>query len=90
MAGVPEAPQKPLYLWSNSTSITVELLTSRNSNGAPITSYEVWRDIGNSLSELTINETTFDGKSNNFTIRGLTPGVIYRIASLAKNSEGAS
>lgn len=90
MAGVPEAPQKPLYLWSTSTSITVQLLTSRNSNGAPITGYEVWRDMGNDQSDLTINETSYDGKSNNFTIKGLTPGVTYRIASLAINSEGAS
>jgi len=54
MAGVPAAPPKPTYISSTNTTITVQLYPSTKSNGAPITAYEIWRDAGDSHSDLTI------------------------------------
>jgi hypothetical protein len=52
MAGVPTAPQRPTYESSTDTSISVQLFTTSNSNGAPVESYEVWRDLGDGMSEI--------------------------------------
>ena len=91
MAGVPQAPPKPTYISSTDTAITVQLYKSTHMNGAPITSYEVWRDIGdNDSSGLTTQELSYDGTSMQFTVNGLTAGSIYKIASLCTNSEGDS
>lgn len=90
MAGVPNAPPKPTYISSTSTSITVQFYPTSNSNGAAINGYEIWRDLGDYSSGLVFEETTYDGVSMQFTLTGLTPGAVYKIANLAKNSQGSS
>lgn len=90
MAGVPQKPPKPSYMSSTDTTITVQLYESLYSNGAPITGYELFRDSGDHTSELTTKETSYDGSSMQFTVESLTPGVVYKIAVLAYNSEGSS
>jgi hypothetical protein len=90
MAGVPTAPPTPTYISSTDTSITVQFYTTSNSNGSPITSYEVWRDLGDGMSEMTHKETTYDGSSMQFTLSGLTPGKVYKIANKAFNNIGSS
>ena len=90
MAGVPEAPPKPSYISSTDTTITVQLYETQNSNGSPITGYELWRDEGDDTSDLTVQETNYDGVSTDYQLTGLTPGVIYKIATLAVNNEGKS
>jgi hypothetical protein len=90
-SGVPDAPPKPTYVQSDSTSITVHLYDSPNINGSPITEYKIVRDDGDYASDdLAIEETTYDGHSVQFTIMNLTPGSIYRVASIAVNAEGSS
>jgi hypothetical protein len=86
MAGVPNAPPKPQYISSTDTTMTVQFFETQKSNGAPITGYQVWRDIGDNQSDLIIQETLYDGHSMQFTIVGMNPGSIYKIASLAMNS----
>jgi hypothetical protein len=83
MAGAPTAPAMPTYISSTDTSITVQFYATSNSNGSPITGYEVWRDLGDGMSELVHKESTYDGTSMQFTLSGLTPGKIYKIANLA-------
>jgi hypothetical protein len=90
MAGVPDAPLKPTYISSTDTTITVQLYESMDSNGAPITGYVLYRDLGDNLSDLTEQEANYDGTSMQFTLESLTLGVIYKIALLAHNSEGSS
>lgn len=90
MAGVPNTPKKPTYISSTATTITIQLYDSIYSDGAPILGYQVWRDLGDNLSELATKETNYDGKSLQYQLTGLTPGVTYKIASLAFNSEGSS
>lgn len=88
---MPDAPPKPSYVQSDSTSITVQLYDSENINGSPITQYKIVRDDGDYASDdLSIEETTYDGHSTQFTILDLTPGKIYRIATIAVNAEGSS
>jgi hypothetical protein len=90
MAGKPERPPQPVYLASEATSITVSLGESRDMNGAPITHYTLYRDEGDSSSELEVVVQTFAAFTSQYTITDLTPGVIYRIALTASNSEGES
>lgn len=90
MAGVPDAPLEPTYISSDSTSITVQLYESPNINGSPITNYKVVRDSGDYASDLTIEETGYDGFSTQFTLENLTAGKLYRIAYIAVNLEGES
>ena len=90
MAGVPNTPNKPTYISSTATTITIQLYDSYYSDGAPILGYQVWRDLGDNLSELTTQDSSYDGKSLQYQLTGLTPGVTYKIASLAFNSEGSS
>lgn len=90
MAGIPTVPPKPTYISSDSTSITVQLYQSEWSNGSPITSYEVWTDQGDNLSEIDTKETLYDGSSMSYTLTGLTPGLVYKIAVKASNVEGTT
>jgi hypothetical protein len=66
------------------------VIPSENSNGSPITNYEIWRDIGSNLGDIDTQETDYDGTSAQFTITGLDPGIFYKFAILAVNVEGKS
>ena len=72
------------------TTITIRVNPTLQSNGSPITAYQVWRDQGNYSSDLTTMETSYDGMSSTFVLQNLTPGVKYRIAVVAANLEGDS
>ena len=90
MAGVPNRPNKPVKVSSTSTTITVQLRDTDFISGAPLLGYQIWRDQGDDTSEITFQESQYDGVSLQYTLLNLTPGVTYKVASLAFNSEGKS
>jgi titin len=90
MAGVPERPPPPVFVSADATSITLEVLPSRDSNGSPISSYELWRDSGENLEAISIQVADFDGGTTVHQVTGLDPGLLYKFAVYAINAEGTS
>lgn len=90
MAGVPVTPARPTYISSTDTSISIQLYQSSYSNGSPIMGYEVWLDEGDNTSEVNTKDNTYDGVSMQHVVTGLNPGMVYKIAVRAFNSQGYS
>jgi len=89
-AGVPVAPPAPLFLWADSSTVTIQILPTLDNNGAPVSRYQVWRDNGENLNPVQAAVPEYDGTSAVFTVPGLTAGKIYKFSVLAVNSEGES
>ena len=86
LALLPSRPPAPLYVSSDSTSISIEILPSEHNGGATINFQEVWRESGG----VEVQDTTYDGKSRFHTLSGLAAGSIYRISVRSSNAEGYS
>lgn len=89
-AGVPSRSYPPTYISSTGDTVTIQIYPAEYNNGAPILGYEVWRDEGENLTLVNIQETGYDGTSMTYTAEGLDTGVLYKFATLSFNSEGAS
>ena len=63
MAGVPERPPPPVFVSAEATAITLAVVPSRDSNGSPILSYQLWRDSGENAEAISIQVTDFDGST---------------------------
>lgn len=81
LARQPSPPARPLYLSSDATSITIEVLPSVDNGGSDITAHEVWRESGGVL----VQDTTYDGSSATHVFAGLTSGEVYRAAVRSLN-----
>jgi hypothetical protein len=66
MAGVPDRPPRPLYVDSDATSITLEILTTTNNNGAIVTKYYIYRDTGDYSSTVSTLVAGYDGTSSTY------------------------
>ena len=86
LARVPSRPPKPLYIGSDSSSISIEVLPSDNNGGSTITDYEIWAETGGASAE----DSAYDGSVRYHTLTGLTSGAIYRITVRSENAEGYS
>jgi hypothetical protein len=90
MAGPPERPPPPELIEADATSITLQVQPSRDSNGSPISSYQLWRDTGEGLQDISTQVPDFDGSTITHTVTGLEQGRYYRFAVYALNDEGTS
>jgi len=90
MVGPPEMPERPVYISSTGTTITLKIIPVADNNGAHITKYYLYRDAGDYSSEVNIPVTSYDGVSLVYTITGLTSGLKYRFVSQAENAAGKS
>jgi len=86
LARPPRAPPKPLYISSDSSSITLQILPSLDSGGAAVLAHEVWTETGGVLTQ----DTSYDGVSPTHTLSGLSAGEVYRTAVRARNVVGYS
>ena len=82
----PSRPPAPLYVSSDATSISIEVLPSEDNGGAAIDAHEVWLETGGVEAE----DTSYDGLSRFHTLSGLTSGAVYRISIRSLNAEGYS
>ena len=89
-ATTPDAPGKPFYISSTDTSITIGIKPTLNNGGSKLTKYSVIRDQGNLTSDINVIESGYNGIDLEYTIQGLTPGNVYRIASFVSNEFGDS
>lgn len=90
MVGPPEMPERPIYISSTGTTISLRIIPVADNNGAHITKYYLFRDAGDYSSEVNIPITSYDGVSLTHTVTGLTPGLKYRFVSQAENAAGIS
>ena len=90
VAGVPERPPRPLYLSSTATTIELQILPVIDNNGAIVTKYHLYRDLGDYSSTVSTPVTGYNGMDSTYTVTGLTPGVMYRFIVQAENSVGLS
>jgi hypothetical protein len=86
LARAPSRPTKPLYVSSDSSSISIEVLPSDNNGGSTITAYEIWSE----TDGISAEDSAYDGSARYHTLTGLTPGAVYRISVRSMNSEGYS
>lgn len=87
---MPKSPPAPLFISADSTSVTIQILPTLDNNGAPVQSYQVWRDNGDNLNPVTERVAEYDGTSPIFAVPNLTAGKIYKFSVKAVNSEGES
>ncbi len=71
-------PERPIYLSSTGTSITLQIVPVSDNNGAHITKYYLFRDAGDYSSDVNIPVTTYDGETLTTIVTDLTPGLKYR------------
>lgn len=90
MVGPPEMPERPTYLSSTGTTITVAITPVSDNNGAFVTKYYLFRDAGDYASEVNIPVSNYDGVELTYTVTGLTPGLKYRFTLQAENYAGKS
>lgn len=90
VAGVPQTPKKPTYISSTATSITLGIIYVDDDNGAAVDRYEIYKDGGNFTSTVSTLVSGYNGNDPQFTVTGLTPGVIYRFGLVAVNKIGPS
>ena len=90
VAGTPSTPPPPTLDSVSAGTITIFISSVKSDNGSPVTSYKVWIDSGNFVSEIyTVYGSTTSGDIT-YTISGLTAGSIYRIGLTAVNEAGES
>ena len=89
-ATVPEPPGQPYYIESTSISIKLGLRGTGDNGGSKITEYKLFRDSGDLSSDLTTEIVAYNGIDTEFTVTGLTAGVIYRFNYFALNEFGSS
>jgi len=81
MVGPPEMPDRPIYVSSTATTITMKIIPVTDDNGAHITKYYLYRDQGDYSSDVNVPITDYDGVSLVYTVTGLTAGLKYRFTS---------
>lgn len=88
-AQIPDKPPVPIYVSSDSTSVTVLLSQTLDDGGTPVTEYKLFRDAGNDFTSSYTEITRYDGSSSTFTMTvaddGLVNGKIYRFVYVAHN-----
>lgn len=57
----PIAPPAPYYVSSTSSTITLGLDETSDNSGSKITSYKIMRDAGDLQSDISIEETSYNG-----------------------------
>jgi hypothetical protein len=67
----PVAPPAPYYISSTSTTITLGLLETIDNSGSKITGYKIRRDQGDLLSDISVEETTYNGFDTQFIVSSL-------------------
>lgn len=87
---MPAAPGKPFYISSTDTSITLGLDATKDNGGNKITTHKLFRDEGNLTSDIDTLVSAYDGSAAEFTVTGLSAGMVYRFAYFAENDFGAS
>lgn len=90
MVGPPEMPERPKYISSTGTSITLQIMPVADNNGAHVTKYYLFRDGGDYSTDVNIPVTSYDGQALTHTVTGLTPGLKYRFVEQAENAAGKS
>lgn len=81
MVGPPEMPERPVYISSTGSTISLQIIPVADNNGAHITKYYLFQDSGDYSSEVNIPVTSYNGVSLTYTVTGLTPGLKYRFVS---------
>jgi hypothetical protein len=61
MVGPPEMPERPKYISSTGTSITLQIMPVADNNGAHVTKYYLFRDGGDYSTDVNIPITSYDG-----------------------------
>ena len=79
MVGPPIMPERPFYISSTGTTITLGIVPVNDNNGAFVTKYYLYRDSGDYSSAIDIPVSAYNGVDLTYTVTGLTPGVMYRL-----------
>lgn len=90
VVGPPAMPNRPVYISSTGTTITLGIVPVTDNNGATVLQYSLFRDAGDYSSNVNIPVNTYDGVSLTTVVSGLTPGLKYRFTVQASNSAGMS
>jgi len=61
MVGPPKMPERPKYISSTGTSITLQIMPVSDNNGAHVTKYYLFRDGGDYSTDVNIPVTSYDG-----------------------------
>ena len=89
-ATMPSAPPTPYYISSTSTSIKLGFTKTDDNQGSKITHYSLMRDSGDLSSEITTQETDYNGQDLSYTVSSLESGLVYRFTYHAHNEFGVS
>jgi len=90
MVGPPIMPERPFYIASTGTTITLGIVPVNDNNGAFVTKYYLFRDAGDYSSAIDIPVSGYNGVDLTYTVTSLTPGVMYRFSVQAQNDAGMS
>lgn len=93
-ANVPKKPPVPVYVSSDSDSITMRFSQTDDNGGTPVIKYRLFKDAGDDFSSSFTEVTRYLGHESVFTVTttddGLALGKIYRFVYVATNSLGDS
>ena len=83
-------PERPRYISSTGTTISLQIIPVEDNNGAYVTKYYLFRDGGDYSTDVNIPIPSYDGQSLTYTVTGLSPGLKYRFVEQAENAAGKS